>query len=126
MTVHHYLTGLSPEEQVRFALRYPFDQVDTSFIFAGGEALPLVSFDSGDLPASQIQHADKICDLKECLSGAQYASLFEERFPVIAVGSNCSPEQLARKYAGDTHVVPTLKAEIIQVRGWQGHILLLR
>jgi hypothetical protein len=56
-------------------LDYPFEIPDASFLFAAGQAHPLVGFDPQRARA-------------------------QGRRPVLAVGSNASPRQLARKFDG--------------------------
>ncbi len=108
MSVHRYLTDLSPRDRVAFAADYPFRQVEASYVFANGQSYRLTAFDTQDLAAARVAHGGAEVALADMLAPHQARGLFEERFPVVASGSNGSPDQLARKYAGTDDVIPTL------------------
>ncbi len=112
MSPHSYLANLSPQEQVAFAASYPFEQWERSFLYAGGRAYPLVAFDTQEFAAAVAEEGGAAVGLSDLLSPKQRADLFIERVPVIAVGSNASPAQLARKYRDTDDVVPTIRAEL--------------
>ncbi|MCP4329025.1 MAG: hypothetical protein GY791_11375 [Alphaproteobacteria bacterium] len=82
------MTMVPPDRAGRLAraMAYPFAIPPGSFVFRDGAA---TSLDFADLP-----------------------SLTRGRMPVIACGSNQSPDQLARKYAGRGDVFPVLRARL--------------
>ncbi len=110
--MHPYLVHLSDSDKVRFALSYPFAQAPGSFVFADGRAYSLTAFDVEDWPGARILGDRDEMDLMEVLGPIHYSDLAAPRFPVLAVGSNASPEQLARKYAGTRDVIPTVRVEV--------------
>jgi len=63
------------------ALAYPFDPHPDPFLFVGGKAAWLDASDEG---------------------------LFDNRIPILAVGSNASPQRLAEKFGPDARVPVTL------------------
>ncbi len=112
MDLHRFLAHLPPDEQVAFACAYPFPQSTRSFLYANGRATPLLTGDTADFPGALVQGETGPVPVEAVLTGAQQASLFEARFPALGVGSNASPEQLARKYAGTDDVIPTIRAQV--------------
>lgn len=111
--MHRFLAPLSDSDKVRFALSYPFAQAPDSYIFADGRSYSLTAFDVEDWPAARILGDRDEMDLMEVLGPAHFADLTAERFPVLAVGSNGSPEQLARKYEGTHEVIPTVRVTVV-------------
>lgn len=78
---------MEEENRIARALGYPYPRPDDSYLFTGGEAHPLPP-----------DHD------------------FEDRLPVLACGSNGSPEQLCRKYgAADTVRIPVTAARISDI-----------
>ncbi len=110
--MHPFLVSLSDADKVRFALSYPFAQSPGSFVYAEGRAYPLTRFDIWDWPGAQVLGDRDETALMDLLGPVHYADLAQPRSPVLAVGSNASPEQLARKYAGTRDVIPTVRVSV--------------
>lgn len=81
MSIRWHEHSASPEERLARALGYPYHLPETSYVVSGGKHLPL-------------DHTDA-------------ESLRDGRTPVLAVGSNQSPEQIIRKFPDD-HWSPIL------------------
>lgn len=111
--IHPFVAGLSDADKVAFVLAYPFAQADQSFVFANGRAWPLQDFDVYDWPGARVMGAQGPQDLRDVLEPFQLNDLTVERFAVLAVGSNASPEQLARKFADSRDVIPTVRARLV-------------
>ncbi|MGF1457078.1 MAG: hypothetical protein ACFB6R_17075 [Alphaproteobacteria bacterium] len=110
--MHPFLTSLDDADKVRFALSYPFAQSTGSFVYAEGRAWPLTDFDIWDWPGAKVLGDRDEMALMDVLGPVHYTDLAERRSPVLAVGSNASPEQLARKYAGTRDVIPTVRVSV--------------
>ncbi len=110
--VHPFLASLSDADKIRFALSYPFAQASGSFVYADGQVHSLTAFDVEDWPAARVLGDRDDMDLMDVLGPSHYADLTLPRAPVLAVGSNASPEQLARKYAGTRDVIPTVRVRV--------------
>lgn len=110
MTLHPYQQHRMPEEQVEFAAAYPFARPSGSYLFATGSMHPLRSFDLNDMASARLVRGGESLPLDAVLSDDQIRALVDEpRWPVIASGSNASPEQLARKYPDGRHSIPTIR-----------------
>ncbi len=107
MEIHPFVAPLSNAARVDFALAYPFEQAVGSYVFAEGEAWLLEGWHGTDFAGAVIREGGT---LRETLGPRLTADLDLPRMPVIAVGSNASPAQLARKYAARDDVIPTIRA----------------
>ena len=108
-------------EAVRFALAYPFEKPQGSFIWADGRVLPLETLDLGNLGDTRVRAAEGSGALGELVSAlypdgrAAHEEWLEERVIVLAHGSNSAPERLLQKFPGGDglpEIVPVLKARI--------------
>ena len=108
-------------EAVRFALAYPFEKPEGSFIWADGRVLPLDKLDLGNLGETRIEAAEGSGALGNLMTAlypddrAAQAEWLEERVIVLAHGSNSAPERLLQKFPGGDgvpEIVPVLKARI--------------
>lgn len=70
----------APDEDLQRALAYPYERPNSAFVYHDGELLPLHAFDA------------------------------DARTPVLAIGSNAAPLQLARKFAGHAEPLPVTTA----------------
>jgi hypothetical protein len=83
-------------ERLRRARDYPFERPASSYVLHAGVALPIESLDRQRPGATEVRRPGsgeplRLCDL---VTGEE---LRAERVPVLAAGSNASPEHLARK-----------------------------
>ncbi|NIJ40532.1 hypothetical protein FHS78_000802 [Parvibaculum indicum] len=109
------------QKAVRFALAYPFEKPQGSFVWADGRVLPLDTLDLGNLGDTRIRSAagdGVLGDLLTALYPDERAGReewLEERVIVLAHGSNSAPERLLQKFPGGDglpEIVPVLKARI--------------
>eukprot|EP00659_Diplonema_papillatum_P001284 gene1284-1984_t len=87
-------TELYLDHKLKFAKAYPFDRPDHSYLFVSGE--------DGDKSTAALP------DWQAFLKEEQVKGI--KRYAVLACGSNASPLQLRRKYAGHRGVIPVVKA----------------
>jgi hypothetical protein len=107
-------------DKVTRALAYPFAPPVRSYVYVNGSAWPLVEFHRDHAGESLVEapggpvslaHHLKVADIDPALSA-------EPRLPVIASGSNASPERLAQKFTqafkgrGKDVVIPVVRAEL--------------
>ncbi len=99
----------SAAEVTAHALRYPFDPPHHSFVFYNGAPAPLLSFDSRAIGECFVDLGEGPRRLSEVAGDAG-------RTPVLALGSNAAPEQLARKFMTRTtiepEVIPVVRAQL--------------
>ena len=115
------LADFDRRDAVRFALAYPFEKPEGSFIWADGRVLPLDTLDLGNLEKTRVRSAEgrgALGDLMGMLypdARAGHGEWLEERVVVLAHGSNSAPERLLQKFPGGEDVpeiVPVLRARI--------------
>lgn len=99
-------------ERLRRARAYPFERPASSYVLHAGVALPIDSLDRLRPGATRVHRPGsderlRLCDL---VTGEE---LRAERIPVLAAGSNASPEHLARKLEClPEHLVVVAKATL--------------
>lgn len=108
-------------EQIAFAKQYPFARTGYSYLFVGNSFHKIASFsyeswenchvvseDGQIVPANQLTEAttDNIDELSDYV-------------PVLAIGSNASPDRLIQKYGGqkETNIIPVIKGTIRDFAG---------
>lgn len=104
--------------QVNFALAYPFVRPIEEFAYYRGTCLPLTNSSLHEgLYGWRVRRGAHEVRLGEFLASyGEKAPAFSDLCPVLAVGSNASPIQLARKYGVDSPVlIPCFRAK---VPGW--------
>jgi hypothetical protein len=104
------------KQKIERAKRYPFANPASSYIFVNGHPLELVEFDADSLVECQVRIDDKVLPFKAYLQSIGIDSFpdLPERTPVLAYGSNASPEQLNRKFPSLTTdvIIPVIKAQL--------------
>lgn len=103
-------------EAVARAKQYPFDLPKHSYVLVNGAVVPLRAFDMAAVGDSLVGDDAGPLSLAHWLSakGRSTAGLSARRHPVLAIGSNVSPEQLARKFRGlgGELVIPVVRARM--------------
>jgi hypothetical protein len=97
------------------ALAYPFPRPDTSVVIVGERVLELRELDPEDLGRSRVRAGDGGAALADAVAdaGLPPGALAGRRTPVLAYGSNASPEGLGWKFPDErAAVVPLLRGEI--------------
>ena len=101
---------------LRRALSYPYRSLAFSFVWAGGEVLPLLSLRADAHGSSRVLHAGRERSVDEALiEGGVQVDWAEPRFPLLCYGSNASLEGLERKLRGlegADAVVPLERGEL--------------
>ena len=103
-------------DPVAVAKSYPFDVPDHSFLFVDGRAPRLVGFRPARPEDCAVVEDGRETPLADYLgsAGLDAATLGENRWPVIACGSNASPRRLADKFAplGGGGVIPVTRVRL--------------
>ena len=93
---------------------YPYRAPRHSYVFVNGVDYPIVRFDGDPVRDGELRVDGEALPVAGALRrlGVRDAAGLDERVPVIAHGSNASPERLARKFAdvGDDVVIPVMRA----------------
>lgn len=99
--VKAYPVSRDPATVVERALAYPFEPPPFSYFLIGRSPLPILSFDHDYPGRSQVLAADRRMSAEAASDhlGVDPAALDERRHPVLAYGSNSSPQALAAKFA---------------------------
>lgn len=101
--------------RVAIAKAYPFPAPAESYAFVAGAAYPVVEAGQRPFADSLVRAGDETVPIESVLRrhGCRDERGLDGRVPVLAYGSNVSPEQLARKFAvhGSDVLIPV-------VRGW--------
>ena len=107
-------------ETVSWALAYPFDVPDGSFLYVNGSVF---RFDAHRVEAwrdGRVMVEDRSVEIRTLLSRHEIADeqIEAARVPVIACGSNASPQRLKQKYDRDLpgSVVPTFRVAVDQLQ----------
>ena len=115
------MTATEPNKQdksahVSWALAYPFDVPDRSFVYLDGA---IFDFDHDSLETWSDAHViaeDRAIHIREIVDRANIGQdqVHTDRIPVIACGSNASPQRLKQKFDQDLpgSLVPTVKATL--------------
>ena len=101
-------------ETLARATGYPFPAPPHSYLFVNGVAHEIVDAGRDPVRDGRLRDGEGVVPAAELLRRLDIADAagLDDRVPVIAHGSNASPEQLARKFAdveGDV-VIPVIKA----------------
>ncbi len=96
------------------AERYPYTIPSRSFVQLGDRVLELVSFDPASVTESLVRdESGPPAPLRTYLDRETSPSAGEDRWPVLAYGSNASPEVLERKFGdGGDVIVPMIRARL--------------
>lgn len=100
--------SLYTECPVERIMAYPYPRPDKSYIYYQGSAYPLLNLEPQDL--SQSTFINGLLDplLAKKLQDLEFKSLH----PVLAVGSNASPQQLARKFRSSDEIIPVIRTRV--------------
>jgi hypothetical protein len=112
------MADADPLSIVLRAITYPYQVPQRSFIVMGPHCVP---FDVDNFALLQELKDSPLMpvngDVREILEGLQTRHMMDQHFtPILAAGSNASPEQLARKLGS----IPQFAIPVIygQIRGW--------
>jgi hypothetical protein len=96
------------------AERYPYTIPQRSFVQIGDRVLELVSFDPASVMESLVRDESSApAPLRTHFDGETAPTDCEYRQPVLAYGSNASPEVLERKFGdGEDVIVPMIRARL--------------
>ncbi len=108
------MTQDSHSETLARATGYPYPAPPHSYLFVNGVAHEIVEAGRDPVRDGRLRDGDAVVPAAELLRRLDIAGAagLDDRVPVIAHGSNASPEQLARKF-GDIEggvVIPVIKA----------------
>ena len=108
------MTEDSHEEKLARATGYPYPAPPHSYLFVNGVAHEIVEAGRDPVHDGRLRDGDAVVPAAELLRrlGIAGAAWLDDRVPVIAHGSNASPEQLWRKFGrveGGV-VIPVIKA----------------
>lgn len=102
--------------RTRRALDYPFDIPAYSYILIGDREHRLCSFRANDIGASLVAMDGEELLIRDVVKRPQFSKIKidDEFFPIIASGSNASPDQLARKFNREkqTTFIPVLRGQL--------------
>lgn len=101
---------MNAADQIARALAYPFPRPASSVVLVGDRLLDLIEV-AEDLHSSRIRSDGSETTLDEAARalGAPSDQLAAPRFPVLAYGSNASPESLRWKFPDHVAVLPLLR-----------------
>ena len=103
------------KQQAKLALAkgYPYPAPSHSYLFVNGTAYEIDAFGDDPVLDGKIYVGDELLTTSRHLRriGVHNPDGLSQRSPVMALGSNASPEQLARKFAGvdDDVIIPVLR-----------------
>lgn len=105
----------STTEILNRAKSYPYWIPRHSYIFYNGSDYPFQLTDKLSLESSKIYWQEQWISMPDFYAENQlnYVEELAERIPVLASGSNASPQQLARKFANFSLLIPVVKAQLL-------------
>lgn len=105
------------EARLARAKGYPYHAPAYSYLFVNGTAHEIDDFEGDPVHHGKIYVGDELLSATKLLRriGVHAPAGLEARTPVMALGSNASPEQLARKFKNvdDDVIIPVLRGGII-------------
>lgn len=108
------MTEKKHSEKLARATGYPYPAPPHSYLFVNGVAHEIVEAGRDPVRDGLLREGDAVVPVAELLHRLDIAGAdrLDDRVPVIAHGSNASPEQLARKFAhvAEDVVIPVIKA----------------